>query len=82
MTNLTECCASPVRQWHDDGGADEGTCRDCDDAVCSKCAAVFEREDGYGDDGRGVRTFALCDRCHEEREYKRQRREWRNDTGV
>jgi hypothetical protein len=43
---------------------------------------VFEAEDGYGDDGKGIRTFALCDVCHADREYKRQMRDWRNDSGV
>ena len=64
MNDLTACCGAKVRQWHDDGGADEDSCRDCDAELCSHCAAVFEREDGYGDDGRGVRTFALCTDCH------------------
>lgn len=79
---VTACCGAPVREWHNDGGADEDSCRDCDEELCSHCASVFEREDGYGDDGKGIRTFALCDSCHGDREYKRQRREARNDSGV
>ena len=79
---LTDCCGAKVRRQHDDGRADEGFCSTCHEEVCSACAPVFEREDGYGDDGQGVRTFALCESCYADREDKRQRREWRNDSGV
>ena len=66
-TPTTDCCGAPIRTWHSQGDAraDEGTCRDCDAELCSHCAAVFEQEDGYGDDGTHVRTFALCHPCHD-----------------
>jgi hypothetical protein len=107
----TDCCGAKVYDWGNPDGASEDWCRDCGEQLCSSCAAVFEREDGYGEGGQGVRTLArckpcqddLCGDCHKapkagaaglcqacndaadaeaEREYKRQRREWRNDSGV
>jgi hypothetical protein len=81
-TPTTDCCAAKVQVGPHDGGAREGTCRDCDDTVCSACAGMFEQEDGYGDDGTGIRTFALCQSCYSGREDKRQRREARHDSGV
>ena len=81
-TPIADCCASKVQTGPNDGGAREGTCRDCDDVTCSACAGVFESEGGYGDDGQQVRTFALCSSCYSAREDKRQRREARNDSGV
>ena len=78
----TDCCGYWVQTGPDDGGATEGQCSECDEQLCSACASVFEREDGYGDDGTCVRTYALCAKCHAEREYRRAMRDWRNDSGV
>ena len=62
---VTACCGAPVRSWHGQGDtvADEGTCHKCEVDLCSHCAAVFEVEGGYGPDGQGTRTFALCEPC-------------------
>lgn len=69
------CCDAP--DWYM-----TAWCFDCHDEVCSSCAAVFEREDGYDSDGQGIRTFALCRPCETIRDERRQRREARNDSGV
>lgn len=95
MIPTTSCCDSPVMRGPE-GGAIKAQCHDCDDELCSKCAATFEREDGYGYDGREIRTFALCESCEGHRRYVREekeREEWhrnyqsniqaaRNDSGV
>jgi hypothetical protein len=62
---VTGCCGAKVRTWHSQGDerADEGFCQVCGEDLCSQCAAVFEAEGGYGDDGQGVRTKALCGAC-------------------
>ncbi|MEY4932963.1 MAG: hypothetical protein RLZZ403_1283 [Pseudomonadota bacterium] len=87
----------------------ESLCDDCSVEVCDVCAAYFDREDGYGEDGQGVRTHCLCRPCAVERElvaedraidramddakearlareadqeYRRQKRDERNDSGV
>lgn len=62
-TPVTSCCGSKVRMWHDDGGADETLCNECGHETCSRCAASFSSEDGYDDDGQGVRTRAICQAC-------------------
>lgn len=79
MKPLTGCCGARLRV---DSTGGEGTCRDCDRELCSGCAGYYEAEGGYGDDGLGVRTFALCCECYGAREEKRQRRAARNDSGV
>lgn len=62
---VTSCCGFPVRTWHSqsDTVADETLCDDCGAYCCSRCAAAFSREDGYDDDGQGVRTHAICQSC-------------------
>lgn len=62
---VTACCGAPVRTWHGQGDtvADEALCRECGAETCSKCAASFEMEGGYGEDGQDVRTFATCRAC-------------------
>ena len=78
----TDCCGAKEAMGPDDGGVHTTLCRDCNEECCSGCAAVFDAEDGYGEDGRGVRVYALCVDCHNLREERRQRREARNDSGV
>ncbi len=80
--HVTFCCGARMRAQHDDGGADEGFCSVCSAELCSSCASEWSREDGYGDDGQGVRTDATCKSCHADREERRQYREWRKDSGV
>ena len=72
---LTSCCGATGERM-------ESLCDDCSVEVCDVCAAYFDREDGYGEDGQGVRTHAKCDECAAEDEYVRQRRDQRNDSGV
>jgi len=79
----TECCGAALRTGPDqDSAADEGLCNTCGAELCSACAATWCREDGYGDDGQGVRTEAVCQSCHADREERRQMRDWRRDSGV
>jgi len=80
--HMTECCGAREQAGAHDGGAVQAWCDGCHEITCSACAFEFSQEDGYGDDGRGVRTHALCRDCAGEREEKRQRREARNDSGV
>lgn len=37
----------------------------CPVEICSSCAAFFECEGGFGDDGQGVRRVARCQQCSE-----------------
>lgn len=81
FARATECCGRRLAVGPH-GGEHEASCRECERELCSGCAGVYECEGGYGDDGQGVRTFALCCECYGEREEKRQRREARADSGV
>jgi hypothetical protein len=77
---VTDCCGALIRTWHSQGDsrADEGFCLECNEELCSHCAAVWEVDGGYGDDGTQVRTFALCKTCRDEREaLDRLETEWR-----
>lgn len=84
----SDCCGAVLATLGYEDGAYETLCDVCSKEVCSECAATFEAEGGYGDDGQGTRTHALCNECAEEaereaeRDYRRQMREWRNDSGV
>ena len=80
----TACCNATLATLGYEDGAREVMCEDCGEDICSRCAAEYEAEDGYDDDGQGVRVHALCKGCVEEaaREERRQMREWRNDSGV
>ena len=79
-----DCCGAVLADLGYEDGAYQTLCDCCGEDVCSACAAEFEAEDGYGDDGRGVRVKAVCKACEEEarREERRQMRAWRNDSGV
>lgn len=71
----SECCGAtdnPRETW----------CHGCHEQVCTSCAASWDEDGGYGEDGQQVRVFAFCKECEAEREEKRQRREARNDSGV
>lgn len=80
----SDCCGATLAYLGYEDGAREATCDTCGEDLCSSCAAEYSAEDGYGDDGRSVRTEATCKACAEEavREEKRQMRDWRNDSGV
>ena len=56
-----DCCGARLADLGYEDGAHETTCEVCGKDVCSECAAVYEAEGGYGDDGQGVRVHALCD---------------------
>jgi len=64
MRKTTDCCGAELADLGLDG-AHETTCGVCGEDVCSACAATYEAEDGYGDDGRGVRVQAVCRECKE-----------------
>jgi len=78
------CCGATLATLGYEDGARESVCDTCGEDCCSRCADEYESEDGYGDDGQGVRTHATCKACAEEalREERRQMRDWRNDSGV
>ena len=82
--HVTGCCGAKVQRYQDDGGAREGTCRDCDEPVCTDCAGLWEDDYSLEGDPGSYRWcgLSLCKDCHGERDYKRQRREQRNDSGV
>lgn len=56
-----DCCGAPLDRGA--GGAHEAFCSECGEECCSACAPIFEAEGGYGDDGQGVRTRAVCRDC-------------------
>lgn len=65
---MTTCCGVPdvsdhARQGDYGGGAYETECDECSEPVCSSCAAWFDQDGGYGEDGQGFRTHATCRDC-------------------
>ena len=57
------CCNATLADLGYEDGAREALCDTCGEDLCSACAAEYSAEDGYGDDGQGVRTEATCKAC-------------------
>jgi cytochrome c5 len=62
-----DACGHRLQAGPDDGGSRQTLCNDCGCDLCSRCAARFSAEGGYGDDGTGVRVFAICHMCEADR---------------
>lgn len=58
-------CGAALRDGPDqyETRADPGVCRECDEDICSWCAASYDVDGGYGEDGRDVRVRAICRAC-------------------
>ncbi len=68
-TNCNETLAPYGRKGYD--GHATATCElqtseDCPVDICSACAALYEVDGGYDDDGRGTRSRARCFYCVDE----------------
>lgn len=62
--SVTDCCGAPAYDWGREDGAREAFCCECDEQVCSACAATFEEDGEYLPDG-GMRgsVYAICKSC-------------------
>lgn len=58
-------CNAHIVCGADCDGAHEGSCRDCHDDVCSKCAAFYEADADCDQDGYVDRSTFLCRECKE-----------------
>lgn len=63
VTPTSDCCGKSLAMDMDDGGVFMHSCRKCDSDLCSGCAALWEVDGGYGEDGREMRVYALCGDC-------------------
>lgn len=46
--HVTGCCGAHVQCWHSCDGAVSGTCRTCEDILCSECAREWDDEGRTG----------------------------------
>ena len=61
--HTTECCGVRAIRWQDDGGAYVTLCDECSEPTCSACAASFDQDGGYGENGQDFGTHATCRNC-------------------
>ena len=73
---VTDCCGAKLQLWQDDGGAREGTCRDCDRELCTVCAGLWEDDYSLEGDPGSYRWcgLSLCKFCNDERIASRKAR--------